>query len=128
MAQEGRDYSRTFRLLSHTEQQQAQSPLRDEFIDRAAFDGWYQQYRQRLQQEQVSDAERQQAMKAVNPKLILRNYLAQQAIESAERDDVSKLARLHQALLTPFADAPEYDDLAALPPDWGKHLEISCSS
>lgn len=128
MAQEGRDYSRTFRLLSHTEQQQAQSPLRDEFIDRAAFDGWYQQYRKRLQQEQVSDAERQQAMKAVNPKLILRNYLAQQAIESAERDDVSKLARLHQALLTPFADAPEYDDLAALPPDWGKHLEISCSS
>lgn len=128
MAQEGRDYSRTFRLLSHTEQQQAQSPLRDEFIDRAAFDGWYQQYRQRLQQEQVSDAERQQAMKAVNPKLILRNYLAQQAIESAERDDVSKLARLHQALLTPFTDAPEYDDLAALPPDWGKHLEISCSS
>lgn len=128
MAQEGRDYSRTFRLLNHTEQQQAQSPLRDEFIDRAAFDGWYQQYRQRLQQEQVSDAERQQAMKAVNPKLILRNYLAQQAIESAERDDVSKLARLHQALLTPFADAPEYDDLAALPPDWGKHLEISCSS
>ena len=128
MAQEGRDYSRTFRLLSHTEQQQAQSPLRDEFIDRAAFDGWYQQYRQRLQQEQVSDAERQQAMKAVNPKLILRNYLAQQAIESAERDDVSKLARLHQALLTPFADAPEYDDFAALPPDSGKHLEISCSS
>ncbi|WP_269934489.1 protein adenylyltransferase SelO [Serratia liquefaciens] len=128
MAQEGRDYSRIFRLLSQTEQQQAQSPLRDEFIDRAAFDSWYQQYRQRLQQEQVSDAERQQAMKAVNPKLILRNYLAQQAIESAERDDVSKLARLHQALLTPFADAPEYDDLAALPPDWGKHLEISCSS
>lgn len=128
MAQEGRDYSRTFRLLSQTEQQQAQSPLRDEFIDRAAFDGWYQQYRQRLQQEQVSDAQRQQAMKAVNPKLILRNYLAQQAIESAEQDDVSKLARLHQALLAPFADNPEYDDLAALPPDWGKHLEISCSS
>lgn len=38
MAQEGRDYTRTFRLLSDTEQQQAQSPLRDEFIDRAAFD------------------------------------------------------------------------------------------
>jgi hypothetical protein len=128
MAQEGRDYSRTFRLLSQTEQQQAQSPLRDEFIDRAAFDSWYQQYRQRLQQEQVSDAERQQAMNAVNPKLILRNYLAQQAIESAEQNDVSKLARLHQALLTPFADAAQYDDLAALPPDWGKHLEISCSS
>ncbi|BEL94324.1 UPF0061 protein [Serratia marcescens] len=128
MAQERRDYTRTFRLLSETEQQQAQSPLRDEFIDRAAFDAWYQQYRQRLQQEQVSDAERQRAMKAVNPRLILRNYLAQQAIEDAEKDDVGRLQRLHQALLRPFDDAPEYDDLAALPPDWGKHLEISCSS
>ncbi|NWH35697.1 SELO protein, partial [Chloropsis hardwickii] len=128
MAQEGRDYTRTFRLLSETEQQQAQSPLRDEFIDRAAFDAWYQQYRQRLQQEQVSDAERQRAMKAVNPRLILRNYLAQQAIEDAENDDVGRLQRLHQALLRPFDDVPEYDDLAALPPDWGKHLEISCSS
>ena len=67
-------------------------------------------------------------MKAVNPRLILRNYLAQQAIEDAEKDDVGRLQRLHQALLRPFDDEPEYDDLAALPPDWGKHLEISCSS
>ncbi|MDQ9124830.1 YdiU family protein [Serratia fonticola] len=128
MAQEGRDYTRTFRLLSAVEQQQAQTPLRDDFIDRGAFDGWYQKYCQRLQLEQVSDAERQQAMKLANPKLILRNYLAQQAIEAAEQDDVSKLARLHQGLLQPFADDAQYDDLAALPPDWGKHLEISCSS
>lgn len=128
MAQEGRDHTRTFRLLSDVEQQQMQTPLRDEFIDRAAFDGWYQKYRERLQQDQVSDVQRQQAMKLANPKLILRNYLAQQAIEAAEQDDISKLARLHQALQQPFADDARYDDLAALPPDWGKHLEISCSS
>ncbi|WON78768.1 protein adenylyltransferase SelO [Serratia sp. UGAL515B_01] len=128
MAQEGRDYTRTFRLLCDVEQQHKDTPLRDDFIDRAAFDTWYQHYRQRLQQEGVSDAERQQAMKKANPKLILRNYLAQQAIEAAEQDDVSKLARLHQALQRPFDDNTEYEDLAALPPDWGKHLEISCSS
>lgn len=128
MAQEGSDYTRTFRLLSDVEQQQAQTPMRDQFIDRGAFDSWYQKYRQRLQLEPVSDALRQQAMKLANPKLILRNYLAQQAIEAAEQDDVSKLARLHQALLQPFADDARYEDLAALPPDWGKHLEISCSS
>lgn len=128
MAQERRDYTRTFRLLSAVEQQSKHTPLRDEFVDRAGFDHWYQQYCLRLQQEQVSDAERQQAMKAVNPQLILRNYLAQQAIEAAEQDVVNKLARLHQALLHPFADDPQYEDLAALPPDWGKHLAISCSS
>lgn len=128
MAQEGRDYTRTFRLLSDVEQQRAETPLRDEFINSAAFDAWYQHYRQRLQQEQVSDAERQRAMKKVNPKLILRNYLAQQAIEAAQQDDVSKLAHLHQALLKPFDDNADYEDLAALPPSWGRHLEISCSS
>ncbi|HFK7187970.1 protein adenylyltransferase SelO [Serratia odorifera] len=128
MTAEGRDYTRTFRLLSEVEQLQTRSPLRDEFIDRDAFDRWYLQYRQRLLQEQVSDEQRQRAMKAVNPKLILRNYLAQEAIEAAQKDDIGKLARLHQALLTPFDDDPRYEDFAALPPDWGKHLEISCSS
>ncbi|ANI29405.1 hypothetical protein PL78_06065 [Yersinia entomophaga] len=128
MMKEKQDYTRTFRRLSETEQSSAHSPLRDDFVDRDAFDKWYSQYRTRLQQETIDDAQRQQAMKSVNPKLILRNYLAQQAIELAENDDISALHRLHLALQRPFADNAEYDDLAALPPDWGKHLEISCSS
>ncbi len=128
MAKEGRDFTRTFRMLSEVEQQQASSPLRDEFIDRAAFDSWYQDYRQRLQEEDVDDATRQQAMKQSNPRIILRNYLAQQAIEKAEVDDITALTQLHQALCDPYSDNPHYDSLAALPPDWGKHLEISCSS
>ncbi|WP_114193956.1 protein adenylyltransferase SelO [Edaphovirga cremea] len=128
MAKEGRDYTQTFRMLSDVAQHEAYSPLRDEFIDRQAFDGWYQRYRQRLQNENVSDSERQQSMKLANPRIILRNYLAQQAIERAQEDDISVLARLHQALRDPYGDAPEFADLARLPPDWGKHLEISCSS
>ncbi|QKJ87016.1 Protein adenylyltransferase [Paramixta manurensis] len=128
MAQEGSDYTRTFRLLSHTEQRQAQSPLRDEFIDRAAFDRWYSVYQQRLLREERSDTERQRVMLSVNPAVILRNYLAQQAIELAEQDDISALTRLHQALSRPFDDAPEFADLMKRPPDWGKRLEVSCSS
>lgn len=128
MAREGRDYTRTFRLLSDVEAQQEATPLRDEFIDRQAFDHWYQQYRLRLQQESVTDTERQQVMKQANPKRILRNYLAQQAIVAAEQDDISLLARLHQALLAPFDDHTDDVELTALPPDWSKQLEISCSS
>lgn len=128
MTQEGRDYTRTFRLLSQVEMHSAQSPLRDDFIDRTGFDSWYSRYRARLQQEPIDDAQRQYLMKAVNPKYILRNYLAQQAIDHAEKDDIQPLQRLHQALQHPFAEQPEFDDLAKLPPDWGKHLEISCSS
>lgn len=128
MTKENSDYTRTFRQLSAVEQQQSRSPLRDEFIDREAFDSWYNVYRQRLLQDEQSDEQRQQAMKQANPALVLRNYLAQQAIEQAEQDDVSVLARLHYALLRPFDDAPEFADLTRRPPDWGKKLEVSCSS
>lgn len=128
MAKEGQDYTRTFRLLSDVEAQQATTPLRDEFIDRQAFGHWYQRYRLRLQLESVTDKERQQRMKQANPKRILRNYLAQQAITAAEQDDISQLARLHQALLSPFDDHADDAELTALPPDWSKRLEISCSS
>jgi len=128
MEKEGSDYTRSFRLLSQVEQQQAQSPLRDEFIDRAAFDSWYQRYRQRLSQEGISDSQRREQMQSVNPRIVLRNYLAQQAIEAAEKDDIQPLARLHVALQQPYAEDSQSDDLAALPPDWSKKLSISCSS
>jgi len=126
MAREGSDYTRTFRMLSQTEQQSAASPLRDEFIDRAAFDGWFSTYRERLQREEIQDDARQAQMKAVNPAMVLRNWLAQRAIEQAEQGDYAELHRLHDALRTPYADRS--DDYVSRPPDWGKRLEVSCSS
>jgi uncharacterized protein YdiU (UPF0061 family) len=126
MAREGSDYTRTFRMLSQTEQQSAASPLRDEFIDRAAFDGWFSTYRERLQREEIQDDARQVQMKAVNPAMVLRNWLAQRAIEQAEQGDYAELHRLHDALRTPYADRS--DDYVSRPPDWGKRLEVSCSS
>ncbi|KAB2512710.1 YdiU family protein, partial [Enterobacter hormaechei] len=126
MVREGSDYTRTFRMLSQTAQQSAASPLRDEFIDRQAFDDWFAVYRTRLQQEQIDDDTRQTRMKAVNPAMVLRNWLAQRAIEQAEQGDYTELHRLHIALRTPFADRG--DDYVSRPPDWGKRLEVSCSS
>lgn len=126
MAREGSDYTRTFRMLSHTEQQNASSPLRDTFLDRAAFDAWFDRYRARLRTETVDDARRQQQMQSVNPAVVLRNWLAQRAIAAAEQGDMSELHRLHEILRQPFADRD--DDYASRPPDWGKRLEVSCSS
>jgi len=126
MAREGSDYTRTLRMLGQTEQHSASSPLRDEFIDRQAFDDWFATYRARLQQENVADEVRQAQMNAVNPAMVLRNWLAQRAIEQAENGDYAELHRLHEALRTPFADRS--DDYVSRPPDWGKRLEVSCSS
>lgn len=126
MARERSDYTRTFRMLCQTEQHSAQSPLRDEFIDRAAFDDWFARYRARLQQDGIADAVRQTQMKATNPAMVLRNWLAQRAISQAEQGDYAELHRLHSALRTPFVDRD--DDYVSRPPDWGKRLEVSCSS
>lgn len=123
---EGRDYTRTFRMLSKTEQQSSASPLCDEFDDKKGFSNWFERYRARLQREQVDDARRQQAMQSVNPAVVLRNWLAQRAIENAEKGDMTELHRLHEILRNPFVDRnDEYD---GKPPDWGKHLVVGCSS
>ena len=128
MANEGLDFTRTFRLLADIRQSTPEARLRDEVVHLAALDEWLGRYRQRLAQEGRTDEERKQAMDGVNPKYVLRNYLAQLAIAAAEQNDTSLLARLHTCLQHPFAEQPEYDDLATLPPEWGKQLAISCSS
>ncbi|MDR6582291.1 SELO family protein [Herbaspirillum sp. BH-1] len=103
-------------------------PLRDLFIDRPAFDAWATQYRARLRAEDSDDAGRRLAMHAVNPKYVLRNYLAQVAIDKAQQKDFTEVARLQTILRHPFDEQPEFDRYADLPPDWASHLEVSCSS
>jgi uncharacterized protein YdiU (UPF0061 family) len=106
----------------------ADEPLRDLFIDRPALDAWAQQYRTRLRQEHSVDAQRRTAMHAVNPKYVLRNYLAQTAIEKAQNKDYSEIAKLLGILEKPFDEQPEHERYADLPPDWASELEVSCSS
>ncbi|EBD4979509.1 hypothetical protein CWG17_02875 [Salmonella enterica] len=83
-------------------------------------------YRARLRTEAVDDALRQQQMQRVNPAVVLRNWLAQRAIDAAEQGDMAELHRLHEVLRQPFTDRD--DDYASRPPEWGKRLEVSCSS
>jgi serine/tyrosine/threonine adenylyltransferase len=124
------DFTQFFRKLGGLQAgaPERDGPLRDLFIDREAFDGWAAQYRARLATETRGDAERKAAMDAVNPKYVLRNYLAQVAIEKAQNKDFSEVARLLSVLERPFDEQPEHEAYAALPPDWASHLEVSCSS
>jgi serine/tyrosine/threonine adenylyltransferase len=105
------------------------APLRDLFIDRSKFDAWATLYRTRLALETRSDAQRQQAMNAVNPKYVLRNHLAEIAIRKArDEKDFSEVARLLQVLMHPYDEQPAFEHYANLPPDWAHDLEVSCSS
>ncbi len=124
------DFTLFFRRLGNLQldHPERDEPLRDLFIDRPAFDAWAAQYRSRLRQENSDDAQRRQAMHRVNPKYILRNYLAQIAIEKAQNKDFSEVANLLELLQKPFDEQPENERYARLPPDWASELEVSCSS
>ncbi len=124
------DFTRFFRTLGSVAagSDDPIPQLRDMFIDREAFDAWAVGYRQRLRSEHSVDTERKAAMDRVNPKYVLRNYLAQVAIDKAQQKDFSEIARLLAVLEHPFDEQPENEAYAAFPPDWASHLEVSCSS
>lgn len=84
--------------------------------------------RKRFELEEISQDQHQEIVKANNPKFILRNYLAQVAIEKAEKGDFSEVNKLLEILKNPFLDHKGLDDYAKESPEWGKNLEISCSS
>ena len=122
------DYSNFFRELGDSAPEQALARLRDDFTDLAGFDAWAADYRARSAVDGDDQQQRRARMHAANPKYILRNYLAQQAIEAAEQGDYGPVRELHKVLSRPFDEQPGQERYAQRPPDWGKHLEISCSS
>lgn len=122
------DYTQFFRALSNFQGQQSASSLRDRFIDRAAFDQWAGMYRARLLQENLPDGLRKVSMDAVNPCYILRNYLAQIAIDKAKTGDFSEIDTLLGVLKTPFIEQAGMSRYAALPPEGVAPISVSCSS
>ncbi len=128
------DFTLFFRNLSRLRSADAagDAPVRDLFVDRIAFDDWAAAYRERLRQEGTPDAERAAAMNRVNPKYVLRNHLAEQAIAQARGDagerSFVEVERLLEVLSRPYDEQPEFEMYAALPPAWAAQLEVSCSS
>ncbi|WJF89047.1 YdiU family protein [Paraburkholderia bonniea] len=127
------DFTLTFRHLARLAKRppadaSADAPVRDLFLDRAACDAWLTEYRTRLASETRDDAARANAMNQVNPRYVLRNHLAQNAILRAEEQDFSEMERLAAVLRHPFDEQPGQEAYAALPPDWAATLTVSCSS
>ncbi|MGF1751404.1 protein adenylyltransferase SelO [Vibrio cionasavignyae] len=121
------DFTLFFRTLSNLDTS-GKTPVLDLFNDKTEAEKWLQRYQARATLEPLSVDERCDGMRAVNPKYILRNYLAQQAIEEAEQGNFHLVNTLFKVLTTPYDEHPESAALAAPPPNWGKKMEISCSS
>ncbi len=99
---------------------------------RASTLSWLERYRRRLRSSGVSDEKRKAAMNSVNPKYVLRNYLAQEAIDDAEQGDFARIGELLDLFRHPYDDQPEYEHFARKRPDWARTRagcsQLSCSS
>ncbi|MBS0199857.1 MAG: YdiU family protein [Proteobacteria bacterium] len=93
---------------------------------------WLQRYRQRIADDPLDAASRRVRMRAVNPKYILRNWLAQRAIERAQQGDASGIGELLDVMRHPYDDQPGNEEFAGKRPEWARDRAgcsmLSCSS
>ncbi|MCP4075989.1 MAG: YdiU family protein [Gammaproteobacteria bacterium] len=93
---------------------------------------WLVKYKECTEALDLTDSERKNRMNQFNPKYVLRNYLAQQAIDKANEDDYSMLHELLDVLRKPYDEQPDKEVFAAKRPEWARHRAgcsmLSCSS
>jgi serine/tyrosine/threonine adenylyltransferase len=99
---------------------------------RARWAVWLRRYLARVKEDGTTDAERKQRMNRVNPKFVLRNYVAQLAIDRAEQNDGSVVQELLDVLRRPFDEQPGQERYAEKRPEWARDRPgcsmLSCSS
>lgn len=108
--------------------------IKEAFYNPSDFEGetkenwhnWFKQYLNRLQQENATDEERKQKMNRVNPKYVLRNYMAQLAIDDADKGDYKLIDELYQLLKKPYDEQAANEKWFAKRPEWARN-KVGCS-
>ena len=95
-------------------------------VIRKKWNAWFEAYAKRLQLESISDEERKEQMNQVNPKYVLRNYMAQLAIDAADKGDYTIIDELFALLKNPYAEQVKYEKWFVKRPDWARH-KVGCS-
>jgi len=87
---------------------------------------WFKNYLKRLKSENATNEERAKKMNSVNPKYVLRNYMAQLAIDDADKGDYKLIDELYQLLKKPYDEQTENEKWFAKRPDWARN-KVGCS-
>lgn len=90
------------------------------------WDQWFISYTRRLKDEATSYDQRKEQMNSVNPKYILRNYMAQLAIDEADKGNYKLIDELFQLLKKPYDEQPDSQKWFAKRPEWARH-KVGCS-
>ncbi|RBW55227.1 YdiU family protein [Tenacibaculum sp. E3R01] len=98
--------------------------LKDEI--KQHWETWLTQYIDRLQQETQTNEQRKQQMDTVNPKYVLRNYMAQLAIDDANKGDYNLIEEFYQLLKQPYSEQPQHHKWFAKRPEWARN-KVGCS-
>lgn len=137
MAQQKADFTLTFRQLGATSIADLDAGHVDKkhwalkmLLVNPKFHAWVISYRQRLEKYGITEDVRQKAMDLSNPRYVLRNWMAEAAIEAAKRNDFSVVRSLARILKRPFEEQEEAEHLgyADTPPRWASDIKISCAS
>ncbi|MDD3814363.1 MAG: YdiU family protein [Desulfocapsaceae bacterium] len=124
----------------HTGQPATLLPFRDAWYQpetitedyRRRIDNWLDTYITRLHQDNLPDEERRTRMNRVNPKYVLRNYMAQLAIDKAEKGDFSMVDELLDLVRRPYDEQPDREHFFRKRPEWARNRAgcsmLSCSS
>ena len=100
--------------------------------DKIQICSWLRQYQQRARQDDLSNEIRRKNMNAINPKYVLRNYMAQLAIDDAEQGDFALVNELLELLRHPYDEQSDKENFAVKRPDWARQRAgcsmLSCSS
>ncbi len=137
LEQQHQDMTRFFRDLAflpdnlNEKEQHRPHPdeiVRNHFIDREVFDIWAKNWRSLLAQLNPPNFCRANLQNLHNPNIILRNHLAQTAIEQAQNGNFSEILLLENALGNPYQRNNSHQNYEFFPPDWAQQIVLSCSS
>jgi len=140
MSDQKADFTATFRQLSDTSLHallRAKSKnvkhlpwALQQLLQHVRFNSWLVRYAERLKQAGVSDSKRRSLMQRANPYYVLRNWMAEQAIDRAESNDFNTISLLQTVLRRPFEKqrVAELMGYSGRPPLWSRNITVSCSS